>query len=313
MSQVVEQLLQGLCLNGELEVIGSYPEYLKGKLKYPNDIDLQEYVKVKDAQSAYQMMRGLLMRLRNPIRDPIQEEPEVYVVDIKAGRAVTGNPRKWTYWEFVGVPQPQIFHQKALVKLDLVLVDEHHLFKEISVNYYFEIEQETHENPTNFYTFTPREVRDSIILDIQKLLHEGNYFKAMKRRYTLAKMNKADQRTLGLYVGVMNSPLGYLYQQASRLAMIMSLIENKAKWKMPTKALLIFNIQHVVAQVATVSQIPIPTQVLPRSTLVALHKFCKVLRDHLLDSILAGFQAGLDQGLGPQSRARALARRARPP
>ena len=99
----------------------------------------------------------------------------------------------------------------------------------------------------------------------------------------------------------MNSPLGYLYQQASRLAMIMSLIENKAKWKMPTKALLIFNIQYVVAQVAKVSQSPSPgrgkPQVLTRSPLVALHKFCKTLRDHLLDTILAGFQAGLDQGL----------------
>ena len=228
-------IMKLLDIGGKLEIIGSYKEHLKGTLKYPSDVDLQEYVFVDDAegfpaQKAYDLLVGVLKK--------IHKAPKVFLTDIKAGTNRVGNPIKWTFKEFMEEEPSMIFHQKSIIKLDVVVVNSKKLFEEYSVNYYFELQQDTYANPKTYYTFTKKEVEDSLRLDIQKLQLQGNDFKALKRRYNLLKLQG---RETGELLTIINSPLGELYQQISKLSLIQTLIESPNH--KPSKELIRFNLE----------------------------------------------------------------------
>ncbi len=234
MSSNVQEILS---LRGNIQVIGSYADE---NIKYPNDIDLQEFVTASSPEEAYQMMRKMLIAVR--------KNPNLFLIDIKAGFNDVGNPRKWTYKEFVeGDPweAQAIFHQKCIIKVDLLLVNEEGRFIEYSVNYYFEIESDAYRNPTTYYQFTDKELIDSLILDIQKLQQNGNFFKAIKRKYTLLKLlpsTPKNQKEMKRLLDIMNSSIGKHYQQISKLSLISSLIDNKTGTPKPSKAVIIANL-----------------------------------------------------------------------
>lgn len=226
----LRKIIDVLNIGGNIKIIGSYAEHLKGKIKYPNDVDLQDHVFVKNVEgevpemTAYKLFVKLLKTLR--------ANPYVYLVDIKAGHDRFGNPSKWTYDQFTKKSNVMsLFHQKSIIKLDLVVQAGAHdkSLVEVSVNYYFELEQApsgVQENTKTYYRFSEKEVVDSIILDIQKLQEEGNDFKVLKREYMLMKrLNKPVEAERILQI--INSPVGKVYQKRSQLKMILELMEDK--------------------------------------------------------------------------------------
>lgn len=253
MSRATFNVPEILSLRGNIQVIGSYADE---NIKYPNDIDLQEYVTARSPNAAYQMMREMLIAVR--------KNPNLFLIDIKAGFNDVGNPRKWTYKEFVdGDPLEvqAIFYQKCIIKLDLLLVNEEGRFIEYSVNYYFEIESHAYRNPTTYYQFTDEELKHSLMLDIQKLLETGKFFKAIKRKYTLLKLfdhaaTPKHQKEIKRLIDLMNSDIGKDYQKISKLSLISALIDNKTGTPTPTKALIIANLPPEMCV-----QVPLPKSI----------------------------------------------------
>ena len=185
-------MLNLLNIGGNLQIIGSGKDK---SILYPGDIDLQEYIKIKTSNylTGYREIKRILYSLKF--------DENVFLLDIKAGHDNIGNALHWTYKEFVDEKQKlyssspmryiqveDIFSQKSIIKLDLLYVDEEDIFNEYSVNYYFEIEKDASENTKTYYVFTEQELRNSFLLDIEKLEDTGKNYKSLKRKYSYYKL-----------------------------------------------------------------------------------------------------------------------------
>lgn len=244
-------MLNLLNIGGNLEIIGSGKDKL---VLYPGDIDLQEYIIIKKSSylTGYRELKRILYSLRF--------DKNVFLLDIKAGHDNI-NSLHWTYKEFVEEKQKMysssprryiqvedIFSQKSIIKLDLLYVDEENIFSEYSVNYYFEIEKDASENPKTYYVFTEQELRNSFLLDIEKLEDDGKNYKSLKRKYSYYKLIGGHKNELQKILRIFNSPLGKLYQQASKIDLIKSILDNKTGLGKPSKSLILFNIKYVINQ-----------------------------------------------------------------
>jgi hypothetical protein len=185
-------------------------EESRAKLKSLYDdkvIDKEEYNDAKESLKSKSEI-DYLVALGDIKFQVVRWKPE----QVKANKNVLRDGRTMTLEEAFVCP--------AVVKLDVVSVIQRSRFTEFSVLYSF-------FNNGKALNPTPRNLKKEIENSIKTYQHLGNYFKVLKRKFSLAKLS-GDMATVKRLVPILNSDYGRLYHVISDIdAIIFLLDENK--------------------------------------------------------------------------------------
>jgi hypothetical protein len=115
----------------------------------------------------------------------------------------------------------ECFHTPGISKLDVIGLIQKARYTDFSVIYEFK---------NNGKTLNPEkiEIAPSLEADIIGYLSEGNYFKALKRSFALAKY-KDDKKTAEELTPILNSDLGRLYHIISDIGTLVALLQEHRK------------------------------------------------------------------------------------
>jgi len=181
-------------------VIGSYS--LESQ-RNAGDIDIDVYI---EGRIEY----DFVVREMKKILKNIDDSDDIYFIEFKT-QYKDGKKQKFFADQLDSIEIPkENFNKIEYLKIDLVifLVDS---FKEMSINYWL--------NPNK------HDVEKSIVNDIKEQLKEGNYYKAVKWSFSLAKF--LDDKPKGLMISeFLNNYTGAEYKLLKNLKAIKLLLEN---------------------------------------------------------------------------------------
>jgi hypothetical protein len=212
----------------EYDILGSAGD---PNVKYKSDVDAQEIINLsiddnKDYNDIYKFFKDLFIK--------IKKSKNIYITDFKCGHCNNTLPIRWEYDDIMkgyvetdGEKKDFItaLNQKSIIKIDIILLDEDDkLYKDISVNYYFNYINE--DKKIEFSTNLNSTDKDYIIIslkeDIEQFKKEENYYKMLKRMYSLYKIeNKPTHKLLK----IINSKYGKLNSFINQLNIINDIIE----------------------------------------------------------------------------------------
>ena len=223
----IKKLLKLLTLY-EYDILGSAAD---PNVKYKSDVDAQEIINLsiddnKDYNDIYKFFKDLFIK--------IKKSKNIYITDFKCGHYNNTLPIRWTYDDIMngyvetdGEKKDFItaLNQRSIIKIDIILLDEDDkLYKELSVNYYFNYINE--DKKTEFSTNLNPTDKDYIIIslkeDIEEFKKEENYYKMLKRMYSLYKIEYKPTNKL---LKIINSPIGLLNSYVNQLNIINDIIE----------------------------------------------------------------------------------------
>lgn len=113
----------------------------------------------------------------------------------------------------------EAFSSPGLTKLDVIALIANNRFTDFSVIYEFHYKNEI-LNPV------PVEIEKSLIESYNAYYHEGNYFKALKRKFALAKF-KNQTKIMEKLTTILNSDLGRLYHIVGDIDTLVRLMEDQ--------------------------------------------------------------------------------------
>ena len=137
------------------------------------------------------------------------------------------------------------FKSPSITKLDVIAWVSGNRYSEFSAIYRFVKGKEV-LNPT---PSSPADIRKSILESMGAYRESGNYFKVLKRYYSLARMNK-DTRLMALLTPILNSDLGRLSLVITDINTLQDLLEMARKF--PTEKAR-FEIDQFIARLSNVS------------------------------------------------------------
>jgi len=199
-----------LNIGRKIKLIGSSN---KKNILYNSDYDLESHFGTKDKDE-------LLIKICNHFRNifvDAMNDPNIYITDFKCGE-VNGEPIRWTYKDIKkgnknGYHFIDCLKMKSTIKIDEVYF-LNGSFIEITDNYYFTI-----GDHQNYPTQTRKEIIQSIKKDYLELVKDGNYYKALKRLYSIKPTKKLTD--------YFNSEIGILNKARSDLDTLLLLQEQK--------------------------------------------------------------------------------------
>ena len=181
---------------------------------YPSDIDLWSLIHEsknredfrKEAVSVFQDMIKQLSELNN-----------IYIMDFKI-ELKNGNKLRWTPEQIMAgklgkIKLADVVLDNGMIKLDIIFY-HNSLFTEFS-NIFTIMD-------ADYVPKTSEEIVTMIKGDIKDLLQSGNYFKAIKRLYSIAQINKNTKMIKKIFPFI-NGPCGKLGQIRSYLESIILL------------------------------------------------------------------------------------------
>ena len=208
----VVEVLQAMSLTGDgknIRVIGSAS---LRRIQYAGDYDANEVTK-KHISWVAKALGDVIRRLK--------QIPLLVIGDIKVGEK-DGEPYRWTPAEIEKGYKKDISLEEAMrsggiVKLDTIAVVSGGRYVEIGCvyRYGYDARPLTTEEAM-------RELKDSI----REELKDKNYWKALKRMFSIARLTGNKARVDRL-TDVFNSDLGRLYSVISDITVLEYLIENK--------------------------------------------------------------------------------------
>lgn len=218
-----------------LELSGSHT-FLIGSSKYrniiySNDYDLNENLKITDTK---QILSKLYHEFLS-IFDKAYNNSEYYILDFKCGyEDKTDEPIRWSYNDmkrgYKVLKRKYTFEECLImtnntIKLDMcVIIDG--LFTDLNILYTVHIKTTNNKNIQIEKNETKDKYIETFNLDIEKYLKERNYFKVLKRYWSLSIINKhLDKNVLNLF----NSDYGRLYKLINTLEFIILMLEQKFK------------------------------------------------------------------------------------
>jgi len=134
-----------------------------------------------------------------------------------------GKPLRWDYEaikrrENNGITFDQALKQKSLIKMDVVTLNRN--FIEITEVYNIYIDGSS--NADNSKENVRKELND----DMLKQIKEGNYMKALKRKYSLLNLDNKNKPTREKLIDYFNSPIGLLNRSKSDLETMLTVIQS---------------------------------------------------------------------------------------
>jgi hypothetical protein len=215
----IEDVFNILTINGKYQIIGSGS---LEKIEYNSDYDLQEFINDKSSEN-------VLDKIYNYFKKKFiycKKNPNYFITDFKCGIGEDGEALRWEYKDIIkGIKNNITFQealmQKSTIKIDMIVLIEG-IATEFSENYYFKI-----GSTTNYYN-------EDIELGIEKSLNEylymKNYWKVLKRLFSLMLRNKTKNKTkLIKLIDFFNSDVGLMNKCKNEFDILLILLEQKFK------------------------------------------------------------------------------------
>ena len=197
-----------LNIGRKLKLIGSSN---KKNILYNSDYDLESHFGTKDKD---ELLIKIYHHFKNIFIDA-KKDPNIFITDFKCGE-VNGEPIRWTYKDILKGYKDGYHFIDCLKMKSTIKIDEVYLlngsFVEITDNYYFTI-----GDHQNYPTPTRKEIIKSIKNDYLQLVKDGNYYKALKRLFSIKPTKKLTD--------YFNSQIGILNKARSDLDTLLLLGE----------------------------------------------------------------------------------------
>jgi len=209
-TQDLQKAFSFLTINNKYKMIGS--SVLKAR-RYAGDFDINE-----DIGSDYNQ---IAKRFKDIFRHGKQDD-DVFITDFKCGVDANGRALRWTYGEVMkgkknGILFIDALRQKELVKLDTIFIIDNKI-NEITNNYLFR-----DSLPTS------SDIKLSLQNEIREKIKAGEYFKAIKRIFSLNSLFRNKSKDQDKLINYFNSDVGLLNKVRSDIDLLVVLIENKFK------------------------------------------------------------------------------------
>ena len=192
-----------------------------------NDYDLQEYANFKDNKYIYNLIHD---KFKEIIKD-IKNNDDMYLIDFKLGRLPSTEQIRWSYNDVMKgykiIDDEKInfvdaLHQKSIIKIDIIYIDDNRALWEISNNYYISI-----GDFKTYNDFDINDIKKNLLIDFKQLYYnDNNKYKSLKRLYSYYKLDH-NKKKMNILQNIFNSQLGYDNKLMSDLKTLLLLIDNK--------------------------------------------------------------------------------------
>jgi len=209
----INKLSRLMSLESKVNIVGS------AKIKrsiYYSDYDNFETVSGKSINLIYQHFRSVFELIRG--------SDNTTITDFKLGE-LKGEPLRWEYEHIKnrsnnGVSFDDAIKQKSIIKMDVVTLLNGR-FIEISEVYNVFLDGKSNFN------YSKNNVIKEIEQDYNKQINDGNFMKALKRKFSLLNLQNKNKAVRDRLIEYFNSPIGLLNRCASDLATMLLVISHK--------------------------------------------------------------------------------------
>lgn len=188
--------------NNPIKLVGSAS--LKSQIYY-GDFDMISAIDKKNSpEEIYHEFNKIIKKINN--------DPELYFIELKIQ---TNDEQKFRYYENEPLDLETIkknYKKIDFFKIDLVIWYEY-MFSDASIIYSL-----FNEKPT------PEEYKKTVKAEIKEYEKEGNYYKVLKRKFLLYKID-GNKKKLKELTNIFNSELGLKYKVSSNLETIVNLLQ----------------------------------------------------------------------------------------
>ena len=239
-----KKVFKFLSITGLQTLVGSSAD---DDVIYSADYDLMEQKDFKKTNNVY---NDILTLFRKKYIQASKPNSNIWIIDFKCGM-FRGQPIRWDKESIklgyvVINDEPKYFvdclQQESRIKMDVIAVDANGILNEYSDIYFIRIGDMSLSREIN-----EEEAAKGIYSDFHYYIEDKNYYKAVKRLYSYAKItnNKPLMRDL---LKVINSNLGVNSKMIADLGIISALISNN--FKKVNKKLIVYNLSKLNIQVA---------------------------------------------------------------
>jgi hypothetical protein len=171
--------------------------------EYTSDIDLFSLIESRETR------QSVNKTIKNILQNTLKNE-NMYLIEIKI------QYKDDTKEKFYNINDFKL--DKPLIKVDFIKIDYvifiDNIFKELSIIYSF-------NNVVDV-----KQIQKKLVDDIKELYKDGNYYKVVKRLFSLYKIEQKNIPLLVIMTKFFNSNIGKLYQRVSQLKAIKLLKEH---------------------------------------------------------------------------------------
>jgi len=205
-------LLEAMSLGGDLMLLGSMS--LRSQ-QYSADYDGYEIVKVKSLPATRRVFQRMIRQL--------SQRKGAWLMEAKVG--VKGKEKlRWTVREILenqkdGMTLEEAFASPGITKVDVIGLLGGNRFSEFSVIYELHVGGKVLGEKVE-------DVEGSLKESYEEYLTEGDYLKALKRQFALAKF-KNDTKEIRRISPLLNSDLGRLYVLITDMRVLATVLDEK--------------------------------------------------------------------------------------
>jgi len=207
----ITKLGQKMSLESKINIVGSAS--VKRSIYY-SDYDLFERVSGKSETVILNHFISLF--------NIIKASDNVVITDFKVGHDEKNNPLRWDFFDIHkginnGFKFEDALKMKGIIKIDLVSFIGGR-FIEISETYNISIDGSENMD------YSKDKIVNDILQDYKDLVKDDNYMKALKRLFSIMKLNNPDDKRLIMIMNYFNSPIGLLYRCKADLETILLIL-----------------------------------------------------------------------------------------
>jgi len=278
----ITNVFNTLTITGHYNVIGSAS---LENIKYNSDYDLNEMIKKSNGTKSLTVFDKIYNEFKKKFKEA-KANSNYFITDFKCGIS-DGEPLRWTYNDMMNGVNKDVTFQEALkmkstIKLDLiVLIDG--IFTEFSENYYFNI-----GGHTNYYKeeMEPSFNKLSIQKSLDEYLVEGNYWKALKRLFSLFLFDVKKKKvveTVADLIDFFNSDIGLINKARNELDILLLVLEQT--FRVPKIKDIFYNITQINDWCREAGLNIDFLFLLRKRSLKQIEKSIRLLRDQLFDIV----------------------------
>jgi len=207
----IKKLAQKMSLESKINIVGSAS--VKRSIYY-SDYDLFERVSGKSETVILNHFISLF--------NIIKASQNVVISDFKCGHDEKNNPLRWDFSDIHkginnGIKFEDALKMKGIIKIDLISFIGGR-FIEISETYNISIDGSSNMD------YSKDKIVNDILQDYKDLVKDDNYMKALKRLFSIMKLNNPDDKRLNMLMNYFNSPIGLLYRCKADLETILLIL-----------------------------------------------------------------------------------------
>ena len=209
----IKKIVKLMSLKSKVNIVGS------AKIKrsiYYSDYDSFSTVKGKNKNMIYNHFKSVFEIIKN--------SENTIISDFKMGE-FRGKALRWDYEEIKkrennGITFEQALKMKSMIKMDVVSLLNGR-FIEITEVYNIYIDGSSNAD------YTKEKVRKELNDDMKEQIKDGNYMKALKRKYSLLNLDNNNKAVREKLIDYFNSPIGLLNRSKSDLETMLTVVQSK--------------------------------------------------------------------------------------